>query len=74
VNKYLLIAVLITLMGCKPSYVKPPPPLIECDLALVPKVAVLTYGNAPELIVELYGYIEAEHDCLDKHRKDGDIR
>jgi hypothetical protein len=54
--------------------VKPPPPLIECDLALVPKVAVLTYGNAPELIVELYGYIEAEHKCLDTHRKDGDIR
>lgn len=34
----------------------------------------LTKLNAPELIVSLYGYIEGEHDCLDEHRKAGDIR
>jgi len=65
---------MITLMGCKPSYVKPPPPVIECDKEETPKVDKLTYANAPELIVRLYGYIQGEHDCLDTHREKGDIR
>jgi len=64
----------LMLNGCKPSYVKPPPPLIECDKAPVPMVERLTKLNAPELIVSLYGYIEGEHDCLDVHREEGDIR
>lgn len=53
---------------------KPPPPLIECDKAEVPKENALTKLNAPELIIRLYGYIQGEHDCLDEHREDGDIR
>lgn len=65
---------MITLMGCKPSFVKPPPPLIECDKAPVPMVERLTKLNAPELIVSLYGHIEANGNCMDKHRKNGDIR
>ena len=48
--------------------------LIKCDEAATPKRDPLTYRNAPELIVELYGYVEAEHQCLDAHRKRGDIR
>jgi hypothetical protein len=54
--------------------VKPPPPLIECDKAAAPVVDKLTFENAPELIVGLYGYIQAEHDCLDTHRDRGEIR
>lgn len=60
--------------GCNLSFVKPRPVLIECDKAETPKREKLTYANAPELIVELYGYVEAEHKCLDKHRERGEIR
>ena len=70
----LLLAALLTLIACKPSFVKPPAPLIECDNQPIVKVESLTYANAPELIVGLYGYVEAEHKCLDAHRKRGDIR
>jgi len=48
--------------------------VIECDKEETPKVDKLTYANAPELIVRLYGYIQGEHDCLDTHREKGDIR
>lgn len=61
-------------MGCKPAFVKQAPPLIECDKASVPKVEKLTVYNAPELIVMLYGHIEVVGNCLDEHRKLGDIR
>jgi hypothetical protein len=65
---------MITLTGCNKSYVRPQPPLIECDAAQVPEKERVTKTNAPELIVSLYGYIEGEHACLDAHRKAGDIR
>ena len=61
-------------MGCKTAFVKQAPPLIECDKAPVPKVEKLTVYNAPELIVMLYGYVQAEHGCMDTHRANKDIR
>ncbi len=61
-------------MGCSKLFVKQAPPLIECDKAETPKRDPVTYRNAPELLVELYGYVQAEHACLDEHRKRKDIR